>query len=919
MLEVPLEAESRQGSHVRLHLELGASDNSRAPIGKSVATGFAALAGLCGLLSFLGWVIDAPSLAGLGFEQYPIWPWTALGYLVLSMGFIAAIQGRTRIAHYLWLVPLGIALIALFEHASGVDLAFDRALFPESILDRPSPYPGRPGLGPSATLILLSLAGYASRQERLLRDELGSLLASAALALGAAAVVLVLLSSISGSGATPISSLPGALAATALAIAFIIWNAEFGWVRLFAQHRPEWRSLRLILPLVLLLPLFPSVLAALIVPTEQSLSLASHVAIVTGNILIVALVTYGALIRVARSQAAMLEIAQALDTAIVALTTLDGRVLHWSRGCERLYGWTAAEAVGRPKYELLRSRRTDREGSAPDLGRRVQELIEIRHDGREVSVVERVHRIDTPGRAPVLALSMSDISETAAAMHALRASEDRLAEAAAVHELGVFEWDVGTGRFIWSPGTEQRLGVVPGSLDTYESWAAQIEPSDLERVNETLAQAVASRAHKYRYRYRFRQPNGNVRAVEGSSRAFYDEDGRLVRTIGVILDVSEREEREAALKRSEGQLRSVLDTVPDAMVAVDDHGVIRQFSGAAEVLWGYRSEEVIGRHLSILTPESERTRYWGAITRALETHDERLLGRMRSGIGVSSDGHEFPLEYRVGLTQGDGQPLYIVFFRDTTERLAAEERLSALNSELAHVSRQSAMSELAADMAHELNQPLSATSNFLAAARMLVEKGDDKDRVAELLRMGGEQTQRAGQIIRRLRDFTARGEVDMRPEPLDRTLRDAAELVLVGTGQFHIRLTWALDPEAQTIYADRIQVQQVVVNLLRNAMDALRGTSAENREINIGSRLISGQMAEITVSDTGPGIPEKLLNQLFSRFTSTKQPGAGMGIGLSISKRIIEAHGGTLSAENRHEGGAMFRFTLPTVGEDVEE
>jgi two-component system, LuxR family, sensor kinase FixL len=185
--------------------------------------------------------------------------------------------------------------------------------------------------------------------------------------------------------------------------------------------------------------------------------------------------------------------------------------------------------------------------------------------------------------------------------------------------------------------------------------------------------------------------------------------------------------------------------------------------------------------------------------------------------------------------------------------------------------------------------------------------------------MGGEQTQRAGQIIRRLRDFTARGEVDMRPEPLERTLRDAAELVLVGTGQFHIRLVWALDPEARTIYADRIQVQQVIVNLLRNAMDALRGIPAENREIKIGSRIIDGQMAEITVSDTGPGIPEKLLNQLFSRFTSTKSPGAGMGIGLSISKRIIEAHGGTLSAENRQEGGAEFRFTLPTVGEDVEE
>jgi two-component system sensor kinase FixL len=170
-----------------------------------------------------------------------------------------------------------------------------------------------------------------------------------------------------------------------------------------------------------------------------------------------------------------------------------------------------------------------------------------------------------------------------------------------------------------------------------------------------------------------------------------------------------------------------------------------------------------------------------------------------------------------------------------------------------------------------------------------------------------------------MRDFMARHEVEMRPEPLEQTVRDAAELVLVGTGQFHIRVSYDLVPDAPLIFAERVQVQQVLVNLLRNSKQALRTLPYGNREIIIASRKIEGNMVEITVSDTGTGIPETIVNELFTRFTTTKGSKGGMGIGLSISKRIIEAHGGTLSASNRAEGGASFSFTLPTVGEGEEE
>ncbi|MEI9852297.1 MAG: PAS domain S-box protein [Sphingomonas sp.] len=421
----------------------------------------------------------------------------------------------------------------------------------------------------------------------------------------------------------------------------------------------------------------------------------------------------------------------------------------------------------------------------------------------------------------MLVLSVTDATEAAAAMAALRASEDRLAERAAVQELGVFEWDVASGEFQWSPGTEHRLGVVPGSLPNFESWRAQVHPDDIEDILDTIARVVADRADKFRYRYRFLHSNGNVRAVEGSARAIYDEEGNLVRAIGVLIDVTEREDREEALRGREAQLRSVLETVPDAMVVVGDGGMITQFSAAAEALWGYRAEDVVGRNFRILAPAEERRAYAALIADSRA----RQPGEMTVGIGEAADGRTFPVEIRTGIAHSEGHTLCTIFFRDISKRIEAEARLLDLNAELAHVSRQGAMSELAADLAHELNQPLAAMANFLAAARMLTERGEQSERVVEMLKMASDQTLRAGEIIRRMRDFTARGEVAMRPELIERTVREAAGLVFVGAGRFGTRVTFALDPEARMVLADRVQIQQVLVNLLRNAMQAMQGLS----------------------------------------------------------------------------------------------
>lgn len=781
------------------------------PIGKKLATGFAALACLCSLAAFSGWVLDLPELSGFGDANRPVWPLTALGYFALSLGFVAAIQGRLGVARILWVLPLLIAALSLIQNGFGLTIGTDRLLFGEAITHYPFPHPGRPGATPTTILTLLAIAGYISGRGSWQRDEFASLIASGTLGLATAATILLLFASPDDPLAKLYQiSIPSAVIALSLTAAFILWHSGFGWVQLLTSNRPGWRVLQLLLPAALVFPVLPSLVEIAIERGGVLSSLSSKLVVVMSNILLVGIITYWAVRNVAREQKALLD-------------------------------------------------------------------------------------------------AISDLAK----------SEERLATATAAHEVGVFEWDIPSGKLTWSPGAEQRLGIEPGSMSDFESWSALIEPADLDLTLDTIARAVAERAQRFSYRYRFIRPNGDVRSVEGSSRAFYDAEGNLVRTVGAIVNVTERDEREAALRSREAQLRSVLETVPDAMVVIDESGTIHQFSATAEALWGFRAADVMGRNFAMLAPVEEREAYSTALLRFFKA-SEHEVGRSTTAVGEAADGRRFPLEIRSGLARVDDRLLLTIFFRDISEQLAAEERLSDLNSELAHVSRQSAMSELAADLAHELNQPLSATANFLAAARMLIDKGEEMERVSDMLRMGAEQTQRSGQIIRRLRDFVTRGEVEMQAESIEQTVRDAVELVLMGTGQFDIRVVYALDPAIPQMYADRIQVQQVIVNLLRNAVDALRVLPRNKRQITIASRKTADQMVEIEVRDSGPGIPENVLQQLFLRFSSTKVDSGGMGIGLSISKRIIEAHGGTMSAENRPEGGAVFRFTLPAVGEGVE-
>ncbi len=384
-----------------------------------------------------------------------------------------------------------------------------------------------------------------------------------------------------------------------------------------------------------------------------------------------------------------------------------------------------------------------------------------------------------------------------------------------------------------------------------------------------------------------------------------------------------RARREVALATAEAQageahLRSILDTVPNAMIVIDEQGIMQSFSSAAERLFGFSAEEAVGGNVSMLMPSPYREQHEQYISRYLKTGERRIIGIGRAVVGQRQDGTTFPMELAVGEMHSADRRYFTGFIRDLTEQQQTEARLQDLQSELVHISRLTAMGEMASALAHEINQPLAAVANYVKGSRRLLEARDDPEaeRLRDALDKAAEQALRAGEVIRRLHDFVRRGETQMQNENIGTLVEEASALALVGAKQHGVKVRFNLDPRANIVVADRVQVQQVLVNLMRNATDAMSDGGSAHRELSITTKLADNGMVETSVSDTGPGIGPEIESQLFQPFVTTKPQ--GMGIGLSISRTIIEAHGGVLWAEPNPGGGARFRFTLPAARGETE-
>jgi len=364
------------------------------------------------------------------------------------------------------------------------------------------------------------------------------------------------------------------------------------------------------------------------------------------------------------------------------------------------------------------------------------------------------------------------------------------------------------------------------------------------------------------------------------------------------------------LREREAHLQSILDTVPDAMVVIDIHGIIQSFSAAAERLFGWTPAEAVGRNVSMLMPQPYHDAHDGYLARYLATGERRIIGLGRVVVGERRDGSTFPMELAVGEMKSADRRYFTGFVRDLTERQETERRLQDLQSELVHVSRLTAMGEMASALAHELNQPLSAAANYLKGSRRLLESDTpDLPRLRDAMEKAADQTLRAGQIIRRLRDFVARGESEPRLENLPKIIEEAGVLALIGAAERGVLVRNRIDSRVDLVLADKVQIQQVLVNLMRNAIEAMQ--VSDRRELTVSAAPARDGMVEVAIGDTGPGISPEIASRLFEPFFTTKAQ--GMGVGLSISRTIIEAHGGRIWVDSNDKGGATFRFTLRAV------
>jgi two-component system sensor kinase FixL len=367
----------------------------------------------------------------------------------------------------------------------------------------------------------------------------------------------------------------------------------------------------------------------------------------------------------------------------------------------------------------------------------------------------------------------------------------------------------------------------------------------------------------------------------------------------------------------EAHLASILETVPDAMIVIDERGIIYDFSVAAERTFGYAAEEAVGQNVKVLMPSPYRENHDGYLARYLSTAERRIIGIGRVVVGERKDGTTFPMELAVGEMRSNDRRFFTGFVRDLTERQDTESRLQELQSELVHMSRLTAMGEMASTLAHELNQPLAAIANYLKGVRRLLERPDGAQSavISDAVDKAAGQALRAGDIVRRLRDFVARGETERRVESIAKLVEEASALALVGAKEQGIRVRTRYDFHVDLVLADKVQVQQVLLNLMRNAVEAMAGSP--RRDLLLSTAAAHG-MVVVNVADTGPGIDAEMTGQLFQPFVTTKPH--GMGVGLSISRTIVEAHGGRIWAEPNPGGGTIFRFTLPRVSdEDVRD
>jgi two-component system sensor kinase FixL len=465
----------------------------------------------------------------------------------------------------------------------------------------------------------------------------------------------------------------------------------------------------------------------------------------------------------------------------------------------------------------------------------------------------------------------------------------------------------------WNTGAQRIFGYTAQEMVGQPE--AKLLPPGLEDEEQQILARIRAGLKIGHFETRRVRKDGAVIDVSVTISPVYDNDGVVIGASQVARDITAAKSSQRALRESEAHLRSVLETIPDAMVVIDTKGIIQSFSTTAEKLFGYQAQEAIGQNVSMLMPNPYRAQHDSFLSRYLQTGERRIIGIGRLVVGQRKDGSTFPMELTVGEMRLGERRFFTGFVRDITERAQTQQRLQDLQAELIFMSRFTALGEMASTLAHELNQPLTAATSYLNGARRLLDGGDPaKIPVAtSAIDHAADQMLRAGHIIKRLREFVARGDSQRQPEDLRKLIEEASALALVGIKQTGAHVSYDFSATGMVL-VDKIQIQQVLLNLMRNAVEAMQ--TMTRRELVISTRSFRRDIVEIAVTDSGSGIAPEIAAKLFQPFVTTKSH--GMGVGLSISRTIVEAHGGKLWAEPNPGGGTVFRLTLKREMEEEQ-
>ncbi len=510
----------------------------------------------------------------------------------------------------------------------------------------------------------------------------------------------------------------------------------------------------------------------------------------------------------------------------------------------------------------------------------------------------------------------TDIEQRKRAEEKLRQSEAYLAEAEKLSHTGSWAFDLASNKYVYvSEECFRMFEFNPQEdLPTREAISRLIHPEDWDEVRASFDKTLREKADTST-EFRIVLPSGTVKHIQATRHPILNDAGEIVQLVGTAMDITERKRAEEELRESETRFRTFVDHAGDALFVQDlEQGTIVDVNRSACESLGYTRQELIGKtplafHLDWDQTEIEATAERAA---AGESAFDRHWHRRK-------DGSTFPVEVHNSLVSYGGRRFLLKVARDISDRVRAEEqreKLRQLEADLAHINRVSMMGELTASIAHEVNQPLAGVvSNASASLRWLAGDSPNLEEAREAARRIVRDGKRAGEVITRIRALTKKASTPREKLDLNETLRQVLALVGDEAKRKSVNIRTQFANDLFPVSGDQVQLQQVVLNLAMNAIEAMSSIGERPRELVIGTKNIDADQVQVTVEDSGIGIDPLMLDKIFDSFYTTK-PG-GMGMGLSISRSILQAHGGRLWATAKDGKGTIFYLTLPKHREEA--